>query len=99
MRLTMRIDDFSDFREFLPAATAAPSAGASRLLPGIGGGGAGVGASSTGKVALKERQKEERVMKLERGIMFETAQNSAGSYNLSIQKCAAPAVAAMAVSG
>lgn len=50
-------------------------------------------------MAMKEKQKEERVIKLQRGIMFESAQNSAVSYNLSIQKCAVPAVTAMAISG
>jgi hypothetical protein len=53
-------------------------------------GGAGPGAKGKGSY---------KGAKYERGIMFGVAQNAAVSVNLEIQKCAAPAVAAIALGG
>ncbi len=52
----------------------------------------GTGHGAKGKGSLKGARRE-------RGIMFGAAQNAAASVNIEIQKCAAPAVAAIALGG
>ena len=70
-------------------ATRSPLAATPRRPEGVA---PGAGPGVKGKGSLKGATRE-------RGIMFGAAQNAAASVNIEIQKCAAPAVAAIALCG